>query len=212
MGRKTLDIAGQEFSRLRVIYATKERDRNGTVLWLCKCTCGKTYKTTQTKLKLGLAKSCGCRMGNYKHGHCIGKKASPERSTWNAVMTRCYNKNYTYYENYGGRGIKVCKRWHKFENFLADMGERPIGKELDRRNNDGNYEPENCRWVTRKKNANNKGSNIRVRYRGRNRTLTQWCRKLGLPYNPIRMRIRKYGWPISKALTTPVREFTKFVV
>jgi hypothetical protein len=97
---------------------------------------------------------------SYKHGHAITGQVSPEYRSWCAMMARCNNPNSSRYKYYGKRGIKVCERWHDFRNFLADMGSRPDGLTLDRKNNNGNYEPSNCCWATRKKQNNNKRNNI----------------------------------------------------
>jgi len=93
---------------------------------------------------------------NYRHGHkSKNGRASPTYNSWRMMKTRCQNSNFPYYKDYGGRGIKVCERWMNFENFLTDMGERPENTTLDRINNDGNYEPGNCRWATRKEQRRN---------------------------------------------------------
>ncbi len=92
----------------------------------------------------------------YKHGHTNGGKFSPEYQTWSSMIQRCNNPKRLHYDRYGGRGIAVCERWLKFDNFLEDMGERPLGKSLDRINNDGNYEPSNCRWATKSEQQINK--------------------------------------------------------
>ena len=110
------------------------------------------------------------------------------------------------YARYGGRGIKVCKRWDKFENFLADMGNPPKGMTLDRIDNDGDYKKSNCRWATAVEQQSNKSTNRRITLKGKTQTLSQWCRELGLPKGVVSNRIHR-GWSEEKALITPVRVY-----
>lgn len=135
---------------------------------------------------------------NYRHG--LAK--TPTHNAWRFMRARCENPNRPEYPNYGGRGIKVCERWQTFENFLADMGEMPEGLTLDRINNDGNYEPENCRWATYREQMQNKRSNVLLEFMGQRKTARQWSETLGLPYRTIRTRISR-GWTVERALTAP---------
>jgi len=117
------------------------------------------------------------------------------------MFQRCYNKNCGNYKRYGGRGISVCERWHTFENFLADMGDRPTGKTLDRYpDNDGNYEPGNCRWATRNEQNNNKRTSRFIEHDGRRKTIQQWSVELGLTQETIVWRLNA-GLPIDKVLS-----------
>lgn len=106
--------------------------------------------------------------------------------------------------NYGGRGISVCQRWESFESFLADMGERPDGLSIDRINNDGNYEPGNCRWATRAEQNNNRSVTVFLTLRGRTQLLSAWASELGVSYDTLKRR-RLDGWPDEKILTQPIR-------
>ena len=123
---------------------------------------------------------------------------------WGDMVGRCTNPNHAAFENYGGRGIAVCGRWRLFENFSQDMGTRPEGGMLDRKNNDGNYEPNNCRWSTRKEQNSNRRNCIYVDCDGERVTLREYCRRKDIKYRPIVKRIQDRGWPIPLALTVPV--------
>jgi len=137
----------------------------------------------------------------------MGKqKQSKSYWSWANMIQRCNNKTRDCYQNYGGRGISVCRRWLKFENFFADMGERPEGTTLDRIDNDGNYEFGNCRWATPKQQNRNQRGNINVTLEGKTQCLSVWTRALNLPYDTIRHRIRR-GWEPAKALVTSVRGY-----
>lgn len=156
------DIVGLVFADLTVVKRSPTKLKR--TLWECICVCGNTTIVDGTKLKSGHTKSCGCYLKRFckTHGEA-GANRSKEYSTWAAMIKRCRNKNDKKYKHYGGRGIRVCDRWLKFENFIEDMGVRPPGRlSLDRYpNNDGNYEPENCRWATYSQQNYNKRKNIK---------------------------------------------------
>lgn len=154
-----VDISGQRFGRLTVLSLAGQA-KDGRFRWLCRCDCGTYTIVRGPKLRSGRTQSCGClkldRKGtknpNFKHGLSF----SPEWHSWDSMIQRCENLKHTSYKNYGARGIKVCDRWHSFENFVSDMGRRPSGHTLDRINNDGNYEPGNVKWSTPKEQAGNR--------------------------------------------------------
>jgi hypothetical protein len=123
---------------------------------------------------------------------------------WAAMIQRCSNPSDPAFKNYGGRGVNVCKRWHKFEFFALDMGPRPEGGLLDRVDNDGGYEPSNCRWATRKEQNSNRRNCIYVELNGERVTLKEACRRVGLKYRPVHKRIMARGWDIARALSTPI--------
>jgi hypothetical protein len=149
------DVAGQRFGHLLALKRIGN-DIRGQSLWRCRCDCGKLHTVCLIHLTDGNTSSCGCKKGNHKHGHAKLGKQHPLYRVWQAMLNRCYNPHVLSYKNYGGRGIYVCKRWHSFPAFLADVGERPPEHVLDRINNNGPYAPYNVRWATYKQSANNR--------------------------------------------------------
>lgn len=133
-----------------------------------------------------------------------GMGETSEYNRWNAMLQRCYNPNVESYARYGARGIKVCERWHEFENFYADMGPAPAGMTLERERNDEDYSPKNCKWATRSEQARNRRSNIVVTYDGVTACLLDHAKALGLPYKAVHLRVSKYGWSAEEALRTPI--------
>ena len=159
------DLTGKVFERWTVIRRSGSDSRSRAV-WLCKCTCGGRRYVSGSNLLSGISKSCGClkseltRSRKTTHGHTKreGSKrlTSKVYSVWATMLQRCGNPNCDDYPYYGGRGITVCKRWMKFENFLADMGEPPPQLTIERKNNNRGYMPSNCEWATRKTQAANR--------------------------------------------------------
>lgn len=155
----TINITGQRFGRL-VALRQQGRDSKGNAIWFCQCDCGKTILTRSDGLRSGHTQSCGCSRNKPRHGHRM-KGSTRTYNTWDAMLSRCKNPRFKYYY---GLGVTVCERWLTFENFLADMGERPAGTTLDRYPDpSGNYEPGNCRWATPKQQRNNQRPRIKPR-------------------------------------------------
>lgn len=207
---KLIDLSGKTFGHLKVI--SRLNSENGTTYWSCECICGKITRASRNNLQSGGHTSCGCvnkiRIGNLNklHGES-SRKISKEYRTWIHMNGRCYTPTDHKYKNYGARGITVCDRWRaSYENFLADMGRAPSPKHsLDRKENNGNYEPGNCRWTTNKTQANNKRNNLRLEYNGELKTLTEWCDQFGVIYTSAQRR-RKSGKSFEEIFFVPYNQ------
>ncbi len=204
---KYKDRTGERFGRLIVVsYAGP--DKVGNARWHCRCDCGNEVAAVFVKaLKTGNTRSCGCLrieavQARSTHGATRGGKRMPEYYSYKHMIQRCTNTKNKNWADYGGRGITVCDRWrHDFAVFLADMGLRPArGYELDRIDNDGNYEPGNCQWATRTEQNNNKRSNTLLAWEGRVQTLQQWADEVGVSSSLLCQRIGRLGWPLGEAL------------
>ncbi len=167
MGRIKPIEPGSCFWRWTVLEMTSEKAGDGCVKYACRCQCGAVRNIKSSKLRAGESKSCGCysrdmtSQRNKVHGLSRGpdKKKTSEYTSWDSMKARCNNPKHRAYKYYGGRGIVICKRWKDYENFYKDMGSKPTPKhQIDRIDNDGNYDPSNCRWVTRLENMQNRST------------------------------------------------------
>jgi hypothetical protein len=206
---RTLDLRGQQYGLLTVFeYKGKTSGSRPEHIWLCICKCGKQKTIRQNNLRSGHTKSCGCQIHevNKKLKTTHGMKYTSTYSSWCQMKARCCVKNNPSYQNYGARGINVCDRWLKsFEDFLKDMGEKPIGNySIERINVNGNYELQNCKWATSYEQTRNYRRNIFIEHDGHKLCLSDWADKVGLLKNTLRARL-KAGWPVSKALYTPAK-------
>lgn len=201
-------LIGKRFNRLTILFfVTKKVNIEH---YKCRCDCGKEKSISIYDIMSGHTTSCGCRASEVKkvirltHGDCR-KGWTKEFRAWINIKQRCYNKNNAAYQKYGGRGIIVAERWMiSFDNFLKDMGRAPSkDHSIERIKNDGNYEPSNCKWATRKEQNNNTRQNLLIRYRGQTKTCAQWCDQLGLNYDKVRQRIKLYNYTPERAFTKP---------
>jgi len=206
---KRLDLTDVKYGRLTGVRYV--RTVKHICIWLFKCDCGNLTEAEARGVKAGNTLSCGCLKseGSRERRTTHGMSTDLTYKSWTHMQQRCFNPKATKYEIYGGRGITVCKRWCRFENFLEDMGERPSRlHSIDRIDGNGHYEPGNCRWATTRQQGNNTSRNVFLEFAGKRQTLAQWSTELGLGYDRLRRRI-DCGWSVEKALTTPKRKFVR---
>lgn len=188
---KLHDLIGQRFGRLIV---TSREIRPRGARWICKCDCGGEAKCMTCNLRSGISQSCGCLQreraseGNTTHR----MKGTPTHNSWTALKQRCRGQAPESGKNYVDRGISVCARWlgeDGFENFLADMGEKPAGTSIDRIDNSKGYEPSNCRWATRRQQNQNRRNVRLLTHNGITKCVAEWARELGLRKTLIYRRL-----------------------
>lgn len=207
---KTKQEAGNRYGKLTVL--SRAGSTGNKAAWLCRCDCGTELVVTGDTLRSHGRTSCGCWRGESainrftKHGHSNGGGVRRESKTykpWQEMWARCTRVNHPSYENYGGRGISVCKEWRDFSNFLSDMGERPAGTSLDRVNGELGYSPENCRWSDRLTQNRNRRGNIFITINGETKCVSEWAAVYGIKYMTLYNRIAR-GMPPEEAVAVPV--------
>jgi len=189
---KKNDLTGQRFGRLTILQTTG-KDKHGNYLWLARCDCGNEATVISTAIKSGRTRSCGCLLLERvtKHGECSKIKGTTrEYKAWAGMKCRCFYKKAPNYKNYGARGIKICDNWMDFKNFLKDMGRCPPGLTIERKDNNGDYSPENCIWASAGVQARNRRTN-RLLSKGKvTMCLQDWSELLNIPATTLIRKIK----------------------
>lgn len=200
---KDEQMINKKFGKWLVLQRTEERDSHGSIKYLCKCECGKEKLVDGYSLRSGISKYCIDCKNQKRYGK---KKNKRINIIYNGMKARCYNSNTPEYKNYGGRGIKMCDEWinnpQSFYDWAMDNGYEE-GLSIDRIDVNGNYEPSNCRWVTKEVQDNNRRNNRKITYKGKTKTLSQWSKKYNINIVTLSDRL-KAGLSIEEALNKPV--------
>lgn len=210
MGRPVIDRTGDRVGRLLVISRAEDKETTAGkryVRWLCRCDCGAEVKVMSGHLNEANTTSCGCALRDIliERNATHGGTGTPEHETWRGIKERCSDPKSAAFNDYGGRGIKLCERWNDFRLFLADMGTRPSPEHsIDRIDVNGNYEPGNCRWATRTEQSRNRRNNIVVELNGQRMPLSQAVETLGgdkQAYKTVHKRMKYRGMTFDDAMT-----------
>ena len=200
------DLTGQQFGYLKVIRCGGPYKGKTSLGWVCRCRCGNEVVVWGPQLRRGVTKSCGCRKAEVARQRATthGASKTPMYAVWCAMHQRCTNPKNSAYARYGGRGISVCRRWKAFKNFLADMGECPDTLTIERIDNSGNYEPGNCRWASRRDQANNRRARNCARYETPRGMLTvaEIAATAGITTQSVEHRIRQ-GYSPERLISPP---------
>lgn len=193
---------GDLFGRLTIV-AVGQVAHTYRYYAICQCSCGSPLKRVRMDgLASGMVTSCGCVQKERITKHGLSK--STHYSRWRLMIDRCENVNSQSYPDYGGRGITVCERWHDIKNFVSDLPPGYFdGAEMDRIDNDGDYEPGNIRWATRSENCDNRRSGRLLTHDGRTQSLRRWAEELGVDDSVIQERLSVWGWSVARSVTTP---------
>lgn len=206
---KEVDLIGQRHGRLvcvEYLGLQKRNDGRNNKIWRCICDCGR--EKIVTSHQFCKIKSCGCLRCETAHNKFYKGRDRHIYGILFQMRKRCYNPDFKYYYNYGGRGITICDEWmgndgiENFEQWALSHGYKK-GLTIDRIDNDKGYSPDNCRWVDMKTQSNNKRNNLYLEMNGKTQTLSQWCEEYGVPYGRVEARITKMGWNLEEALFTP---------
>jgi len=195
------NITNKRFGRLIALGIVGRK--HGGMVWFCQCDCGNTHTVLSAQLTAHLVQSCGCIHSERMHTLMLkhGQTGSPTHLTWCSMRDRCNNSAPEQYKRFGGAGISVSPHWDTFEQFYKDMGNRPEGLHLIRKDTSKNYSKKNCFWGELTSQTTNRKTNHFLTYQNHTRTISEWSKIVGIPASTIWSRIEKHNWSIEKSLT-----------
>jgi len=204
MGRIMIDLTGKRFGKLTALSIDHKSGRR--TYWDCRCDCGNHRIVSGDHLRGSEVKDCGCQRKGVAHWVRHGGYNTRLYRIWSLMKERCYNPKRKEYNRYGARNISVCNDWHDFKLFMewALNNGYKDNLTIDRIDNDGNYCPENCRWISRKEQSNNRRVNRYITFNGETKTITEWANDNNLHYYILRKRIDILGWDFERAISEPV--------